>query len=207
MTDVVSVEAQLGAARDALAGGALVCIPTETTYGLAADIRSPAALAALAALKGRDARAPFALIAADVAQAASVASVWPDAAAALAAQFWPGPLTLVVPAAPALPAMLIGPGGGVGVRVSSHPWPVRLAAAVGAPITATSANPSGADPALTIAQARNYFGDRVAVYLDAGPATDLVASTVVALERDGHWTLLRSGPVDVSSALATTLRR
>ncbi len=192
----MTTDEEIRAAVAALRSGQLVCFPTETTYGLAADIRRPEALAALVALKGRDPRAPFALIAADAAQAAGVARVFPARAAALAARHWPGPLTLVLPARADLPAELVGPGGGVGVRVSSHPVARALAAGLGAPITATSANPSGAVPALEVDQARAYFGDRVAVYLDAGPAQP-GASTVVAVAEDGGLQLLRPGPVEV----------
>jgi len=188
----------LAAAVAALAAGQLVCFPTETTYGLAADPRQPAALARLVALKGRDPRAPFALIAADAAQAAGLARVFPAAAAALAGRHWPGPLTLVLPARPGLAAELVGPDGGVGVRVSSHPLARALAAGLGAPITATSANPSGAAPALDVAEARAYFGDRVAVYLDGGRLAP-GASTVVEVDDQDRVRVLRAGPVEVDS--------
>lgn len=188
---------EIAAAAAAIARGHIVCFPTETTYGLAARIDDAAALAALVALKGRDPHAPFALIAADAVAARTVAASWPAVADDLAAAHWPGPLTLVVPARADLPLELVGPGGGVGVRVSSHPWSMALARAVGAPITATSANPSGAAPALDVAQARAYFGDRVAVYLDDGPARERTASTVAAVEPDGTIRVLRSGPVQL----------
>lgn len=179
--------------------GGVVCMPTETSYGLAADIRSPDALACLCRIKGRDARAaPFGLIVAEPAQARGLARVWPERAEALAQRYWPGPLTLVVPAAAGLPAEIIGPDGGVGMRVSSHPLALALARALGAPITATSANPSGQPPAMDTARARAYFGDAVA-YLDAGPAPGERASTVVAIAADGSVAVLRAGPIDVSA--------
>jgi L-threonylcarbamoyladenylate synthase len=189
----------LAAAADALAAGGLVCVPTETTYGLAADIRRREALGALIALKGRDPMAPFALIAADRGQARELAAMWPPAAERLAAAHWPGPLTLVIPARTGLPACLVGPGGGVGVRISSHPWPVELARRLGGPITATSANPSGAPPALDVAGARAYFGAAVACYLDDG-AAEAGASTVVEVTASGRVRVLRPGPVVVQDA-------
>ncbi|HUH03618.1 MAG TPA: L-threonylcarbamoyladenylate synthase [Kofleriaceae bacterium] len=192
--------AAIAAAAVALDRGELVCIPTETTYGLAARIDRPAALAALVTLKGRDPSAPFGLIAGDAQAARTLAASWPAVTDELATEHWPGPLTLVVPARPGLPAELIGPGGGVGVRVSSHPWALALARAAGVPLTATSANPSGAPPALEVAQARAYFGDRVAIYLDAGPSRDTAASTVAAIGADGSITVLRPGPVRVSTS-------
>jgi L-threonylcarbamoyladenylate synthase len=192
----VSTDAEIAAALAALRAGELVCFPTETTYGLAADIRRPEALARLVAVKGRDPDAPIAMIAADAAQAAALARVFPAGAAELAARHWPGPLTLVVPARADLPAELVGPGGGVGVRVSGHPVARALAAGLGAPITATSANPSGAAPALDPAQARAYFGDRVAVYLDGGRLAP-GASTVVSIDEHGAVRVLRPGPIEV----------
>lgn len=195
-----SILPDVARAIEVLGAGGLVCMPTETTYGLAADIHSRAALDALVALKGRDARAPFGLVAADAEQVRTLARVWPPLAERLARAYWPGPLTLVVPAARGLPAEIVGPGGGVGVRVSSHPVPVALARALGRPITATSANPSGMAPALDVAQARAYFGDRVA-YIDSGAAPAQSASTVVAIDEHGRARVLRPGPIDVSGAL------
>lgn len=184
----------LAAAAAALAAGRIVCVPTESTYGLAVDASSKAGLEALVALKGRDPASPFPLIAADEEQARSVAAEWPEAAARLAREHWPGPLTLVVPARPELAAELVGPGGGVGVRVSAHAWPRQLAALLGRPITATSANPSGQPPATDAARARDYFGDAVDAYLDGGPCRGTV-STVVAVAPDGALTLIRRGAV------------
>ncbi len=199
-----------------IARGGLVCMPTETTYGIAADIAQPAALAALVELKGRAANAPFALVVADIAEARALASPWPESAEALARAHWPGPLTLVVPARPGLPAELVGPGGGVGVRISNHPVANGLANAVGGPITATSANPSGRPPAISIAMARDYFAERL-YYLDgdgrapgasrASDESDVMkgmgggmrggASTVVAVAADGAVRVLRKGPITI----------
>jgi L-threonylcarbamoyladenylate synthase len=181
-----------------LARGGIVCLPTETTYGLAVLAEDREALARLAALKGREAGSAFGLIVPNAGAARALASVWPAEADRLAAR-WPAPLTLVVPARPGLPAEIVGPGGGVGVRMSPHPWAAGLAEAVGAPITATSANPSGEPPALTAEQARGYFGDRVDAYLDAGRARAPSASTVVAIGVDAAVTILRHGVFDIDT--------
>ena len=85
------------AAGEALRRGAIVCFPTESTYGLAVDIRDGAALARLAVLKGRDPGSPFGLIAADADAARALAAIWPEAADQLALAHWPGPLTIVAP--------------------------------------------------------------------------------------------------------------
>ena len=178
-----------------LGSGGVACVPTETTYGLAADARDPAAVEAVAELKGRAETAPFAVIAADADQARSILAAWPPAAAELAARHWPGPLTLVVAAIEGLPGRLVGPRG-VGVRVSSHPWCRELAARLGRPITATSANPSGEPAATSVEMARGYFGDRIA-YLDGGESAAGPPSTVVAIGSDGELEVLRAGAIEI----------
>jgi L-threonylcarbamoyladenylate synthase len=180
----------------ALRGGRVVCLPTETTYGLAVDVESDVGIQALFGLKPRS--AAVAAIAADVQQARSLARVWPAAAADLAHKYWPGPLTLVVPARSGLHPGLVGPQGGVGVRVSSHPVARGLAAELGRPITATSANPSGASPALSVAEARTYFGNAVSVYLDGGTMAAAAASTVLAVDEIGQITVLRPGVLSIA---------
>jgi L-threonylcarbamoyladenylate synthase len=174
--------AMLARAVDALRRGEVVVYPTETFYALGVDFSIPGALDRLFALKVRQLDSPVALIAADTAMAFSIAREVPPAARALAEKFWPGPLTLVLPAHPGIPAGLIGPDGGVGVRVSPHPLCRALTSALGRPLTATSANRSGEPPARSIDEARTYFGRRVAVYLDGGAATAISASTVVGFD-------------------------
>jgi L-threonylcarbamoyladenylate synthase len=194
-------EREIEQAVAALRRGEVVCLPTESSYGLAADLRAPDGLARITALKGgRPADSPFALIAGAPEHARALARVWPDAAEGLAARHWPGPLTLVVPARPGLPSEVVGPDGGVGVRVSSHPLAAALARALGAPITATSANRSGQPPATTVAEARAAFGDEVAVYLDGGVCAG-TPSTVVAVDEAGRLRVLRAGAIalDVGS--------
>jgi len=188
---------RIGRALAALLRGEVVCIPTESSYGLAADSRSAPALALVTALKGgRPADSPFPLIAGSIEEARGLARIWPDAAERLARSHWPGPLTLVVPARPGLPPELVGPGGGVGVRVSSHPLAAALARALGAPITATSANRSGRPPATAIDRARADFGGEVACYLDGGACAG-TPSTVVVVDERGGLRLARAGAIDL----------
>ena len=185
------------AAAAALERGEVVCVPTESSYGLAADLRHPAALARVTALKrGRPADSPFPLVAGSVDDARALARAWPAEAERLAALHWPGPLTLVVPARPELPVEVVGPGGGVGVRVSSHPIARALARALGRPITATSANRAGEPPARSVDEARAVFGADLALYLDGG-SCDGVPSTVVAVGEDGALRVVRRGAIDL----------
>jgi len=181
-------------AVEALRRGELVVYPTETFYALGADAASPAALRRLFAAKAREAGKPVALIAADPAMGFAIARGVPAAARRLAEAFWPGPLTLVMPAKAGLPAALTGADGGVGVRVSSHPIARALARRLGRPITATSANLAGRPPATALEQARAAFNGKVKVYLEGGVRGRSQPSTVVAFDREGVK-VLRAGAI------------
>jgi L-threonylcarbamoyladenylate synthase len=181
--------------------GRIVVYPTETFYGLAADPFSSLAMERLFAMKGREASKTVALIAHDRASALALASVVPAIARRLAARFWPGPLTLVLPARSGLHDCLIGPDGGVGVRVSPHPIALALVTGFGRPITATSANLAGQSPTTTLASARGAFGDSVSVYLDGGELTAPTPSTVIACDQSG-WRIIRPGAISEAQIIA-----
>jgi L-threonylcarbamoyladenylate synthase len=97
----------------------------------------------------------------------------------LIARFWPGPLTIIFPARRDIPGPLVNAGGGVGVRISSQPIACDLVKALGRPVTATSANPSGQPPARTAHQARSYFSGEIETFIDGGELTSKTGSTVV----------------------------
>jgi L-threonylcarbamoyladenylate synthase len=191
-------------ATAALRAGELIVFPTETFYAIGADPIQAKALDHLLKVKGRDPDKPIALIAASKDAALSVAREIPAQARLLAEKFWPGPLTLVLPARAGLSESLVGPSGGVGVRVSSEPIATQLAAAIGGLITATSANLSGQPPARTLAQARQSLGESVSVYIDGGFLGASAPSTVVEFAQDGAWHILRPGAVgenEIAAAL------
>lgn len=200
MTTKASEISGLADALDALRAGELIVYPTETFYGLGADPFSPAALDRLFALKGRDPKKPIALIAADSRMALEIAESVPNTARRLADAFWPGPLTLVLPPRDGIPRALVGPHG-VGVRVSPHPVARALSAELKRPITATSANLSGHPPALTLAEARAAFGDKVKVYLEGGKLGGSHPSSVVVCDADGIR-VLREGAITERELLA-----
>lgn len=196
--------ADLAAAVAALRAGGLVVYPTETVYGLGAAALVPEALSALLRLKGRDAAKGMSVLVEDFAAAGPLidAAATPQAASALARALWPGPLTIVVPAAAGAPGALRGPAGGIGLRCSADPLARALVREFGGPVTATSANPSGAPAATDVATARGYFGENVAVYLDGGRREPQSVSTVVEFfER--RVILRRAGdvPADAVAAL------
>ena len=182
-------DAAVARAAELILSGAVVAYPTETLYGLAVDALDELALARLVGIKGRDPARPFPLLVTDIEMLAGVVEAVPPAARRLIEAHWPGALTLVLPAAAALPRALVGPRGGVGVRISSEPVARALVAAVGRPITATSANRAGEPPATCAAAAASL---EVALVLDGG-VRDAAPSTVVeVLERP---IVLRAGMV------------
>jgi L-threonylcarbamoyladenylate synthase len=178
----------------ALAAGEAIVYPTETFYALGVDALSLRALDRLFAIKGREPGKPVALIAADTAMAFAVAREVPAQARVLAQAFWPGPLTLLLPARAEIPAPLVGTDGGVGVRVSSHPIARALAAGLRSPLTATSANLAGEPPASEIEMARRAFACKIKVFVEDGALAGGSPSTVVAVDRSGIR-ILRPGAV------------
>ena len=184
----------------ALARGELAVFPTETLYGLGADACSEAAVERLVAVRGREAGKPILVLVRDVAMAERVVAEVSDEARRLAARFWPGPLTLVLPAKPGLPAALTAGSGTIGVRAPGHPVAAAIVDGLGGPVTAPSANPPGAEPPRRLDEARAYFGDRVGVYVDGG-ALPGGGSTVASVE-GGELRVLRAGAVSEAALRA-----
>lgn len=190
-------------AAAALRRGGLVVYPTETFYALGALATDPAAVERLARAKGRPDGKPLPLLAADRAAVEAVA-VLEGPAALLAAAHWPGPLTLVLPARPGLPAAVTAGTGTVGVRVPGSALARALARAAGGPLVATSANPSGGPPPVRLEELAPELRGRLDAVLDDGPAPGGLPSTVVAID-GGALRLLRAGAVPLE-ALERALR-
>jgi L-threonylcarbamoyladenylate synthase len=196
----VSVVAIAEAAR-LLQEGQVVAYPTETVYGLGADVRSARALERLHALKGRPREHSVSVLVADLAALEDLVPGLPSGARALAQRFWPGPLTLVLEQGrDVLP--LVASERGVGFRCSPDPTAGALARAAG-PIASTSANRSGARPARSAAEVEASFGPELPV-AGGAPAGGLAPSTVVALRPDGSLELLREGPLGLAELRSIT---
>ena len=198
-SDAPQRERGLAAAQVALSGGRLVVLPTDTVYGLAADAFTPAAVAALLALKGRGRDMPVPVLVGSWQTIEGLTTSVPDEARALVEAFWPGPLTLVVHAAPSLAWDLGDSRGTVAVRMPLHPVALDLLVRTG-PLAVSSANRTGEAPATDAAAARSQLGDGVAVYLDGGPAGEPVPSTIVdvtGLRGGGSARLLRAGALSL----------
>lgn len=133
-------------AADLIRRGGVMIYPTETVYGLGAGACHAAAIERIARIKGSAAGAAYLLLVRDFGQIERYVRVFTAAAKKLARRFWPGPLTLILPAKEGLPPRLVGPGGGVGVRMSSHLWCQELLKRLDCALVSTSANRSG-DPA------------------------------------------------------------
>ena len=182
----------LSRAAEALRRGELVVLPTDTVYGLAAWPWDAAAIGRIYAAKGRPEAKAIPVLVGETGHLARVTDALPSCAERLAARFWPGALTLVVPKHPDLPAAL-SPYPTVGVRMPDHPDALALLRLTG-PLAVTSANRSGEPPARTAAEAVAQLGDAVAVVLDAGPAPGGLPSTVVDCTATPPR-VLRPGPV------------
>jgi len=187
-------ERVLARAAAILRDGGVVAYPTDTLYGLAADPASAAAMAQLYRIKGRPVDLAVPLIASGVDQVESAGAVLAPASRRLAARFWPGPLTLIVPAWSGLDARVHAGLWTVAIRVPDHPVATMLARLCGWPITSTSANKSGeaatGDPGVV----RAALGDGLDALIDAGPSPGGAPSTIVDARSDTPR-LLRAGAV------------
>lgn len=173
-----------------LQGGGLLIYPTDTLYALGGRAFDSRSAVRVRTAKGRQVGKPLPLIAADAQQAASLAAAWSDVAARLAERFWPGPLTLVLPAAQGLPEALTQGVRTIAVRVPALRLARVLCARAG-PLISTSANRSGGPSPVTCAEAIVQVGPAAALALDAGPGRS-EPSTLVDLA-GGAPRLLRAG--------------
>ena len=175
-----------------LRAGDLVAFPTDTVYGLGAMLMIPSAIEQLYAVKGRDAAKAIAVLLGDEAALLQVAGALSGLAARLAERFWPGPLTLVVPAHPALPANLSSQLT-VGVRMPDHPVALALLRRTG-PLAVTSANRSGQPSARTAEEVYAQLNGRIPLILDGGETPGGLPSTVVDCT-GSEPLILRQGPI------------
>jgi L-threonylcarbamoyladenylate synthase len=187
---------RLDEAGAVLRRGGLVAFPTESFYGLGADALDEAAVARVFQAKGRPETKPVLVLVESVDMAAGLVADLSDDVRGLMARHWPGPLTLVLRARSHVPLALTAGTGTVGVRMPGHRIAVALVRAAGRPITAPSANPSGAAPPTTAAEVRAYFPGVLDLILDGGTTAGGTGSTVADCT---VWPprLLRAGPIEL----------
>jgi len=186
-------EGALARAAAALARGGLVIFPAERLYGLAADANNPAAVRAVFALKGRSERRPLPVIVSDAEEAKKWVAV-PGPALRLMERFWPGPLTLVLPAKVGLAPELLAGGDHLGIRPAGNALARELARLLGGPITATSANLSGEDSCWDLDRVEAELAASVELALDVGRLAGPPGSTVVTVSETGAH-VLREGVI------------
>jgi L-threonylcarbamoyladenylate synthase len=184
----------LDRAIDLLRAGRLVAFPTETVYGLGADATNADAVKRIFAAKGRLPTNPLIVHVADATIARRYVTAWPPAADQLAAAFWPGPLTLVLPKSPAIAPEATAGGLTVGIRVPDHPLALELLQRFDGPIAAPSANRSNQVSPTTAQHVAAELGDAVDLILDGGPCRVGIESTVLDLSGDVP-TILRPGGI------------
>ncbi|WP_124055248.1 L-threonylcarbamoyladenylate synthase [Arcanobacterium ihumii] len=192
-------------ADEALQAGAVVCLPTDTVYGIGADPFNADAITALLNAKSRTRQMPPPVLVHDAEQARSLASWVPDEAVALMKVFWPGALTIILPAKENLGWDLGETHGTVALRMPDNPVALKLLEKTG-PLAVTSANKTGNPPANTISQAIEQLGEAVSTYLDGGCTGGGTPSTIVkfVLESPRQPQLIRLGALSIEQLESAT---
>jgi L-threonylcarbamoyladenylate synthase len=194
-------QAAVRQAAEALRGGDVVALPTETVYGLAANALDAKAVARIYRAKGRPMHNPLIVHVASVPMARRCVREWPARAGTLAHAFWPGPLTLVLPKSDAIPGIVTAGGPTVGVRWPSHPVIQAVIRECGFPLAAPSANLAGRISPTLARHVREQVGQRIRFIVDGGPSQVGIESTVLDLTTTPP-TILRPGMIHAASLAA-----
>jgi L-threonylcarbamoyladenylate synthase len=183
-------------AADQIRAGEVLGMPTDTFYGLAADPFNLRAVDRVYEIKSRSRHKPLSLLIESVEQAEELALSLPEEFDQLARRFWPGPLTVIVRAGSRLPLKVTANTGNVALRVPNSKIALSVVQAAGIPITATSANLSGASECTTAEAVRDQLQDRISIIVDGGTSPREVASTIVDLtDSEARWRILREGAI------------
>ena len=172
-----------------------MAFPTDTLYGLGADAFSAKAVSRVFEIKGRPGDMALPLLLGGAQDLELVTTDIPDTAWALVQHFWPGPLTLILNKAPAVPPIVTGGKNSVAVRMPDHHVPLALIRELGRPIIGTSANPTGGPDPVTAEDVRSLLGERVDYIVDGGPTTLGGPSTVLDLT-EATPRLVRQGTIE-----------
>jgi L-threonylcarbamoyladenylate synthase len=187
------------AASNVIDTGGIVCLPTDTVYGFAASIYCRGAVERLRALKQRSPSEPFVVIASDVDIVEEMVEVVTPRHRKLMQAHWPGPLTIVFPASPAVPDYLTGPDGTVALRIPDDILTQSLLRACGMPLAAPSANVRGRRPAVCPEDVLSEFDGKIEMLLDGGRIENPEPSTIVVVN-PRRLTVLRQGRVSLGRA-------
>jgi L-threonylcarbamoyladenylate synthase len=183
-------------AADQIRAGEVLGMPTDTFYGLAADPFNLRAVDRVYDIKTRSRHKPLSLLIESVDQAEELAKPLPEEFYALARKYWPGPLTLIVKAGSRLPLKVTANTGNVALRVPNAKIPLAVVIAAAIPITATSANLSGATECTSAEQVHDQLKERISIIVDGGPSPRDVASTIIDLsDETDRWRIIREGAI------------
>ena len=180
---------------DQIKKGHVVGMPTDTFYGLAADPLNLHAVDLIYDVKSRSRHKPLSLLIESVEQAEYLARPLPDLFYEITRKYWPGPLTIIVKASSRLPLKVTANTGNVALRLPAARIPVEVIRAAGVPITATSANISGASECTTADGVREQLGNKISLIVDGGVSPRDVASTILDMSEPGKCTVLRHGAI------------
>ena len=190
----ISEEIILTQAVEILANGGIIAYPTETFYGLGADATNEKAIQKIFAVKGRDFKNPISLIVGQADDVYPLVQDVPQTAQKLMAAFWPGALTIVFSAANNVSPMLTAGSGKIGLRVSSHPGAQGIVQKLKRPITATSANLTGAPECVSAADVALQLGDKIDAIIDMGDTPGTKSSTIIDVTCN-PFAILREGAI------------
>src|ERR1700734_2118451 len=183
-------------AAEQIQAGQVLGMPTDTFYGLAADPFNLRAVERVYDIKTRSRHKPLSLLIESTDQAEELAKPLPEEFYALARKFWPGPLTIIVKAGSRLPLKVTANTGNVALRVPNAAIPRAVVAAAAIPITATSANLSGASECTSAEQVRDQLQGRINIIVDGGDSPRDVASTIIDLSDEAtRWRIIREGAI------------
>jgi L-threonylcarbamoyladenylate synthase len=183
-------------AADQIRAGEVLGMPTDTFYGLAADPFNLRAVDRVYDIKTRSRHKPLSLLIESVDQAEELAKKLPEEFYALARKFWPGPLTVIVKAGSRLPLKVTANTGNVALRVPNAKIPLAVVTAAAIPITATSANLSGAAECTTAEQVHDQLHGRISIIVDGGISPRDIPSTIIDLsDEETRWKIIREGAI------------
>ena len=183
-------------AADQIRSGEVLGMPTDTFYGLAADPFNLRAVDRVYDIKTRSRHKPLSLLIESVDQAEELAKKLPEEFYALARKFWPGPLTVIVRAGSRLPLKVTANTGNVALRVPNAKIPLAVVTAAAIPITATSANLSGAAECTTAEQVHDQLHGRISIIVDGGISPRDIPSTIIDLsDEEARWKIIREGAI------------
>ena len=174
-------DSAINSIADVVRNGGVIVYPTDTIYGLGCLGRNSAAVSRILGIKSREENKGFLLLIPDLNWVSTLTSEVPGTFYRLAAKFWPGTVTFLLPANPNLPASIRGTRGLVGLRNPDCPYLGRVMKAIPGPLLSTSANISGRDTPPTVAELKKLLLDQVDIFVDGGEVADPVPSTVVDL--------------------------